>query len=1846
MKSPSGRITLSLVVVLLLILSPAFSVDGARAQDDHSPAYADSTVEAPIPTGEDVPEENTPEPTDKGLPSEGERTYTKEGNPSARPQGSSAEEGDIAADDADGSVDPADHTGDADETAEEGSGDPADAAEAPSAEQPGDSEDETAAEESSDPAGDTDDSAGQTEAAEGENNPPSDAEESPLVGDEASTDENPDESTAEQEEAPSDGSGVTPLAQGTPELANPDATITGGTNADGSLRHDVPVSITVSFGVPVIGDGGSDFYERHDTVTLPLSDHFYFDPLPPDRVELRDPVGTLVGHITFQNSSATPPTAQAYIEFDGDEGVFDGSFNQVSVEFDAQFVFNGEYEEDDEGNHIVRILNKEVRFWAPGDTITETIEKSAGVPDLVNGTIEWTVTISAVDDASPPNTDIDLGGYEFVDDLTGVGEFVEGSVSPSGVALTAPGTDGVLRYAFPSGSASPQTITFKTRIPDAAMTNGGTVENIASLTKEDLEVLSNNVEVTIPAPQFTKQGFAGNEETAGGQYNPYDRTITWYITVDSNGRNLNDLAITDALNESLTFDSAQWQLYTGPTPATQESLANDANWADVSGKSWSTVPLVNTYEIGDFNGIGRLKIVTTVPDPSSGDISVGTTTYYNQASVSWESDAGTEGSGTTNNPGVGIGYNTITKSAGTPDTATHQIPWTVNADLRGQSTPETLEKLAIYDLIVHSPATPDSALTGATTTPGGSVAAWPSGLTIGGSGVPRNNGQKYVAGSAAAASGSGHLQIAAIDLYSGVELVGTLLKVTGLLNDTNNTFSFRTQVLDPNVLAGNNTTQDKIQVYNTTTLHLDTTRLGSAQDSVSLDNQILSKELLQRAQVSNDRETGSGSINPNDRTTTAANGFHYGYKEAIFRLNVNAVGLDFANVETNIPGAFGAVTAKDTLPAGWEFVPFQNGADFLIYKGGSFRSGTGYPSTGSLDADGVLLDPSTIEGGLASTFFREGDPETVTFVFGGLNQPYVILLKARPSSDKLDEYLQGSNVQDETNALELNTQNGDIEKIVSQTVRVNSPILNKTVNVLGTEGVARWSVDYTPLGRPIDIGLEDTLPLGIDLRTDSHGQLIWEDSGGNRNINVLELVLDAAGAYTEGSELLLEELQSSVSYDPDTRILLFMFPDNTKAWRLTYTTDITGTPGRVDNQVKLLTAQGDGTKHGAGFMILESHGRATMTRSAYMELRKTARDGATTLPNARFILYNTGLDGSMAAARADKTTDSNGTITFYGLAPGKYLLVEVESPSGYQDNPFVYEIEVGQDQSVTVNGQTVPFTIRNFSDGEPVGNLTLRKIVDGNAGDQDRSFTFVVNLTLPGGGALTGTFDYIGAGVSGGTISSGDSVVLKHGQSITVIGLPAGIGYEVTEQEADADGYVTTIENGSGTIEMGRTALADFTNTKNVGELSITKTVGGNAGDLGKEFTFVVDLTLPGGGTDPGTYPYTGHGVSDGPVANSGTDPSTYPYTRYRVPDGTVSSGGTIVLTHGQSVTIQGLAVGTGFTVTELEANASGYITVADGASGTIELNALRTASFVNIRNDGELSIVKIVEGNAGDTTRKFTFTVNFDLPGSDLSQRPFPYTGIGVPDGTISSGDTIQLSHGQGITIRELQVGTHFVVTEQQANQDGYITTVERGSGSIALNAPITTVFRNTKNLGSLGISKIVSGNAGDKSRRFGFTVDLTQPNGDVDRGTYPYTGIGVPDGTVSSGGIIELAHGQSITIKGLPIGTSYRVTENNANKDGYKTSVKGDSGTITATDFSRFARFTNTKNHAPAPSQPYDPVQAPGYDPSSEAPNRIPQTGDTRNNDVAVWGVAFFSTALVMLAGVEIYLRRRKRV
>ena len=62
------------------------------------------------------------------------------------------------------------------------------------------------------------------------------------------------------------------------------------------------------------------------------------------------------------------------------------------------------------------------------------------------------------------------------------------------------------------------------------------------------------------------------------------------------------------------------------------------------------------------------------------------------------------------------------------------------------------------------------------------------------------------------------------------------------------------------------------------------------------------------------------------------------------------------------------------------------------------------------------------------------------------------------------------------------------------------------------------------------------------------------------------------------------------------------------------------------------------------------------------------------------------------------------------------------------------------------------------------------------------------------------------------TLKSGDSVQLKHGESITISGLPAGTTYAVTE--SGNNGYRVYASGDTGTIAANKTSTAAFTNAK------------------------------------------------------------------------------------------------------------------------------------------------------------------------------------------------------------------------------------------------------------------------------------------------------------------------------------------------------------------------------------------------------------------------------------------------
>lgn len=137
----------------------------------------------------------------------------------------------------------------------------------------------------------------------------------------------------------------------------------------------------------------------------------------------------------------------------------------------------------------------------------------------------------------------------------------------------------------------------------------------------------------------------------------------------------------------------------------------------------------------------------------------------------------------------------------------------------------------------------------------------------------------------------------------------------------------------------------------------------------------------------------------------------------------------------------------------------------------------------------------------------------------------------------------------------------------------------------------------------------------------------------------------------------------------------------------------------------------------------------------------------------------------------------------------------------YKDMARAYEVSQASADT--------PYTFHLYAYSAVPGNLTVSKTVTGDGGDTNKAFTFTVKAGAYGNyGLLNGTF---------GDMEFVDGVAtftLKSGESKTAKDIPAGITYEVTEAEANKDGYTTTSTGEKGTIPTRDTAVAKFTNDK------------------------------------------------------------------------------------------------------------------------------------------------------------------------------------------------------------------------------------------------------------------------------------------------------------------------------------------------------------------------------------------------------------------------------------------------
>ena len=361
---------------------------------------------------------------------------------------------------------------------------------------------------------------------------------------------------------------------------------------------------------------------------------------------------------------------------------------------------------------------------------------------------------------------------------------------------------------------------------------------------------------------------------------------------------------------------------------------------------------------------------------------------------------------------------------------------------------------------------------------------------------------------------------------------------------------------------------------------------------------------------------------------------------------------------------------------------------------------------------------------------------------------------------------------------------------------------------------------------------------------------------------------------------------------------------------------------------------------------------------------------------------------------------------------------------------------------------------------------------------------------------------------------------------------------------------------------------------KNRSSLQLSKIVKGSTDpeDTHKAWTFNITLS-------DSTFNKTCGVESKGNVALQSLAPVAF-----------TSGKGTVKLQHDQAILIKNLPA-CFYSVLEQEANQDGFTTTSTGESGILSDNSTKLATFTNTKEDtSSLKLTKQVTGTGGDQNKEWNFTIKLSGAKASTFNKSCNVTSTGTPtysDTTInftSGMANVKLKGGQSITIQGLPADHQYTVTETEADKDWYTTTKTGDTGTIPKSGTAEATFTNNKDTGNLKISKTVTGSSGDLEKNWTFDIVLSgdkveefdqecqvESNGTV---TYPNNKITFSDGRAQ----VQLKSGQSITIKGIPASFTYKVTEQEANKDGYTTSNTGESGSISK-DSTPEATFTNNK-------------------------------------------------------------------
>lgn len=293
---------------------------------------------------------------------------------------------------------------------------------------------------------------------------------------------------------------------------------------------------------------------------------------------------------------------------------------------------------------------------------------------------------------------------------------------------------------------------------------------------------------------------------------------------------------------------------------------------------------------------------------------------------------------------------------------------------------------------------------------------------------------------------------------------------------------------------------------------------------------------------------------------------------------------------------------------------------------------------------------------------------------------------------------------------------------------------------------------------------------------------------------------------------------------------------------------------------------------------------------------------------------------------------------------------------------------------------------------------------------------------------------------------------------------------------------------------------------------------------------------------------------------------------------------------------------------------------IANATTNVTVTNTKDTPTPTPTEEKGNLTISKTIEGADTDALKATEFNFKVELKNAEGAEDNGVYNYKIVDTATkkeegetqqVKSGGSIILKGGKEAQIEAIPANISYTVTEdKEALATGWANTKTEGStGKIGADATATAAFTNTytaptptpTGTGNLKISKTVSlpktdeaikeAEAGStalerlesrlkqaQGEEFTFVVNLLDASDKPVEGEFEYTGtLAGKDvtGKIKNGGEVTLAHGDSVTITGIPEGTKYTVAENKA--DNWEVDEASKKGTISSNGAAD-ASFTNT--------------------------------------------------------------------